>query len=336
MQLRIAVKNFIQNSDHPNVVQFRTNYEENAATINNESWDQYWTKMTQDKVWADYIFIQSTAWFLKHDIMIITTSNNDDNPIITISGNIDDENTPCPYATLTIGCKSNVHYQSLLPIESFHLNGISHSIKKPEATYSKDDPKPGLSVSQHDEKLKADTKSKEAEKIFKYETKNTEILFPILSDGIMKCYNCHKPFKLIVQHIKRSKDCSSIIDIDDLKSKLAIFYNTTAAERKAKSRKVQKEKDPAGFNATAAKAVAKSSQIRREKDPAGFKADAAQRKAMSTQILKEKDPAAFNAAAAKKVAKSSQIRKEKDPKGFKADVAQRKAESSQIMKEKIL
>ena len=91
MQLRIAVKNFIENSDHRNVVQFRKNYEENAATINNESWNQYWTKMIQDKVWADYIFIQSTAWFLKHDIMIITTSNNDDNPVITISGNIDDE-----------------------------------------------------------------------------------------------------------------------------------------------------------------------------------------------------------------------------------------------------
>ena len=37
MKLRMEVKNFIQSSDHPNAVQFRTNYEENAAKANNES-----------------------------------------------------------------------------------------------------------------------------------------------------------------------------------------------------------------------------------------------------------------------------------------------------------
>ena len=180
--------------------------------------------------------------------MIITTSNTEENPIITVSGNIEDENTPCPGATLTLGSKSNSHYQSLLPIEAFHLTDKANaSTKLSEAPCSKDNPKQGLSVSQHDEKSTPVSKSEEDENIFKYKTKNSEIIFPISSDGLMKCYNCHKPFKLIVRHIKRSKECNNIIDIDDLKSKLAIFYNTTAAERKAKSRKFQKEKDPAGF-----------------------------------------------------------------------------------------
>ena len=127
MQLRIAIKKFIQSSNHPNAIQFKTNYQNEVATASNESWDQYWNRMTQDKVWADYIFIQATAWFLKHDIMIITTSNTDENPLITISGNIDDERTPCQNATLTIGSKSNTHFQSLLPIEAFHFSELSNS-----------------------------------------------------------------------------------------------------------------------------------------------------------------------------------------------------------------
>ena len=142
LQLRIAVKNFIQNTDHPNAILFRSNYQNKVASINNETWDQYWQKMTQDKVWADYIFIQVTAWFLKHDIMIITTSNTEENPVMIISGNINDESTPCPNATLTIGSKSNIHYQSLLPIEAFHLSSSSNLNQRlPE-----DQEQPGSSV----------------------------------------------------------------------------------------------------------------------------------------------------------------------------------------------
>ena len=280
--------------------------------------------------------------------MIITTSSNDQNPVITISGNIEDEDTPCPYATLTIGCKSNVHYQSLLPIEAFHLKDLSNSSQRQQE--DQNDQQPGSFMHQHDEKLKPVFKSEGDKKIFKYQIENQEILFPIVSEGLMKCYNCQKPFKLIVQHLKKSQECNNNINIDDLKSKLALFKNTTPAQRKAKSatiqkeknpagfnaaaaarkarsRKIQKEKDPAGFNAAAAKQVAKSAQIQKEKDPAGFNATAAARKAKSTQIQKEKDPAGFNAAAAKEVAKSTQIQKEKDPAGFNAAAAERKAKS---------
>ena len=61
--------------------------------------------------------------------MIINTTNNDNNPVIIISGNVDNENIACSGATLTIGSKSNQHYQSLLPIEMFRMNtnpGNSH------------------------------------------------------------------------------------------------------------------------------------------------------------------------------------------------------------------
>ena len=54
---------------------------------------------------------------LRQDIIIVTTSSTENHPYITISGNLADERVPCQGIPLTIGTKSNVHYQSLLPIE---------------------------------------------------------------------------------------------------------------------------------------------------------------------------------------------------------------------------
>ena len=214
MQLRLAVKKFIENSAHQNTIQFQRNYEDNVAKINNESWDQYWYRMTQDKVWADYIFVQATAWFLNHDIMIITTSNTEENPIITISGNIEDENTPCPGATLTIGSKSNSHYQSLLPIEAFHLADIPDSSHKQQEvlpkTSSEDFHQPGASVTPLD-KFKRVINLEEESKLFKYRNEGIEKIFLITSDGLLKCCHCQKPFKLIVQHIRRNTECKKNI-----------------------------------------------------------------------------------------------------------------------------
>lgn len=131
MQLRNAVRNFIQRSRHPNAARFKVEYTQSVALANNESWDQYWDKMILNKGWADYTFIQATAWYLKHDIMIVNTTNTDANPVMVISGNIDNEHLPSTGAMLTIGSKSNSHFQSLLPIEIFHMN--SQPRKDPES-----------------------------------------------------------------------------------------------------------------------------------------------------------------------------------------------------------
>ena len=81
----------------------------------------------------DSIFIQSTAWFLGLYIIIITTTSTEDHPYITISGNLLDEHIPCQGIPLTIGSKSNVHFQSLLPLE---VRVPRHSIepRSPEDT----------------------------------------------------------------------------------------------------------------------------------------------------------------------------------------------------------
>ena len=115
--LRSAVHAFMTNTRHQTIQQYKRQYQEVLATLDNKTWEKYWEVMLRNYEWVDFIFIQSTAWFLNHDIIIITTTSTDDHPYITISGNLIDEKIPCHGIPLTIGTKSNVHYQSLLAFE---------------------------------------------------------------------------------------------------------------------------------------------------------------------------------------------------------------------------
>ena len=108
-------------SRHPRVAEFRQQYEELENQISGTSWHAYWTSMVADRTWVDSWFVQATAWYLQLDIWIITTSNTESSPYIEVNGNLADGNQPSGGPIITIGTKSNVHYQSLLPIETFHL-----------------------------------------------------------------------------------------------------------------------------------------------------------------------------------------------------------------------
>ena len=119
--LRYNVRRFIINSDHPRIQEFRRQYEELDGTVNMVPWKKYWASMMKDGAWVDYWFVQATAWYLEIDIWIIATSSREDSPYIVISGNLDDGDKPCNGPIITLGTKSNCHYQSLLPIEMFHL-----------------------------------------------------------------------------------------------------------------------------------------------------------------------------------------------------------------------
>ena len=114
--LRLAVQSFMANSNHPTIQEYKRRYGEVLAVIDQANWNEYWDNMIGNNVWVDYIFIQSTAWYLNHDIIIVTTSSTENHPYLTISGNLDNENLPCPGVDLTIGSKSQIHYQSLLPL----------------------------------------------------------------------------------------------------------------------------------------------------------------------------------------------------------------------------
>ena len=114
--LRKAVQQFMTKSINKRILKFRENYEEVLAALEKKTWTEYWDVMTRQYEWVEFIFIQGTAWYLSHDIIIITTSNTEENPYITISGNLADENLPCKGVPLVIGSLTNSHYQSLLPV----------------------------------------------------------------------------------------------------------------------------------------------------------------------------------------------------------------------------
>ena len=100
--LRRAVHAFMTNTRHQRIQEYLRQYQEVLSTLDNKTWKKYWDVMLRNYEWVDYIFIQSTAWFLRHDILIVTTTNTEDHPYITISGNLNDEQVPCQGVALTI------------------------------------------------------------------------------------------------------------------------------------------------------------------------------------------------------------------------------------------
>ena len=90
--LRQQVQRFMVASTHPKIHEFKRRYEEVISVIDKRNWKEYWEVMIRNYEWADYIFIQSTAWFLGYDIIIMTTTSTNSNPYITISGNLNNEN----------------------------------------------------------------------------------------------------------------------------------------------------------------------------------------------------------------------------------------------------
>ena len=116
-KFRMAVRNFILHSKNVNIKNFREQYEEVVAPIDCRNWIQYWEVMVRQYEWIDYTFVQSTAWFLNHDIMIIGTSGTKKEPYLLVSGNMHHSAQSHSTIPLVVGCKTNSHYQSLLPVK---------------------------------------------------------------------------------------------------------------------------------------------------------------------------------------------------------------------------
>ena len=92
--LRQSVHQFIKKSKSPRKKDLKSQYEETDGIVNRETWDEYWTRMTTDKVWVDYWFVQATAWYLQLDIWVVATSNTEGSPYIEVNGNLADGSKP--------------------------------------------------------------------------------------------------------------------------------------------------------------------------------------------------------------------------------------------------
>ena len=116
LTLRKRVTNFALKSRHPTIIDFKTKYDQILQQDNQKSWTEYWNEMAQGGTWADYLFVQVCAWYLELDMLILTTSSTPTNPFIFISGNFNNLPASISGPPLLLGNYTNVHYQSLLPV----------------------------------------------------------------------------------------------------------------------------------------------------------------------------------------------------------------------------
>ena len=108
---RRKVFHFLSKNNHQLVDDWRNNFSNKTG---GKSWNDYWSyeHMLKASIWVDEIFIRGTAWFLTRDIII----HQDRNPTVRrISGNMENENVPCPGPELHVAYLFNRHYQSILP-----------------------------------------------------------------------------------------------------------------------------------------------------------------------------------------------------------------------------
>ena len=118
--LRIAVCDFMLTSNHPKVKTFKDRYERLDGS--ELPWIELWgagrNGMRNSMVWADQNFMQATAWLLGVDIKILNSvCINGMINYLSYSGNLEEENVPSIVPPMTIGYRTNCHFQSLLPLE---------------------------------------------------------------------------------------------------------------------------------------------------------------------------------------------------------------------------
>ena len=113
----------LKENNVPMVREFKVRFEarQEEARLRGEhahTWSQYWMTMAMDGEWVDAVFVQATAWYLYSDIHLIPTATaTKENPFFTIKGNYTFETASCPGPALLLGYNSNLHYQSVLPID---------------------------------------------------------------------------------------------------------------------------------------------------------------------------------------------------------------------------
>ena len=159
--LRKQIYSFISQSADSRIKEWRRSYDNIVLPLENTTWQEYWTKMIRNYEWVDSTFIQATAWYLQHDIRIISTTSTKLNPFIVVSGNLMNENVPSNQYDILLGSKPNVHFQSLLPMTEDSLMTDDTALN------------------------------------FSYEYNGENLNFTFTGSKIVKCAKCKKEFKNI-------------------------------------------------------------------------------------------------------------------------------------------
>ena len=239
-QLRQNVHQFMIKSKSPRIVALKSQFEETDGLVTGETWNEYWKRMTTDKTWIDYWFVQATAWYLQLDIFIVATSNTEESPYIEVNGNLADGNKPSLGPVITLGTKSNIHYQSLLPIEMFHLEFRQNQSKSNQSTISiqKQFSEMKKLIERGEQQNYQAKKNMEApyeimdacpteeainNEAFIYELNNDQLVFQCKTPNyIMKCPRCNVETRYIIRHLSQSTPCKVGIHQEEFKKQ---FHN---------------------------------------------------------------------------------------------------------------
>ena len=224
--LRNRVSNFATKSQLPIILNYKSHF-------GNQNWIEYWNRMSREGTWVDSHFVQFTAFYIELDIYIITPSSKPGNPFIKIQGNISNMEIPSPGPKLFLGNYTNVHYQSLLPIENiFSLELQPTSIEKDCLNMQ------WQTESKIEMKL---SKEQSANDRFIYTQNGDQYVF-LEEEGKFKCPMCNISFARIVSHINSTK-CEiqrNVINIQEFKNQLNSYKEgfrlASSRKRKAKSR----------------------------------------------------------------------------------------------------
>ena len=126
--------------------------------------------------------------------------------------------------------------------------------------------------------------------------------FEILQD-LETCLSCGKNFKLLYSHLKRSKNCQSKYDMNDMETKKKTERTKYNTEYISNERTEKRKIDEIIFKKGIAEEKANQRNIKRKEDKTSFKKGRAQEKAQEILAKQEEDIAKFKRGMADEKAK---------------------------------
>ena len=274
--LRKSVHQFIIKSKSPRINELKSQYEETDGLVGGETWNEYWTRMTIDRTWVDYWFVQATAWYLQLDIWIVATSNTEESPYIEVNGNLADGSKPSHGPMITLGTKSNSHFQSILPIEMLHLEfrkvqiNSQKSISDMHQEFNQMRTHVEDKVHQQSMSFKKNENNKHANEEnvigdinpFIYEFDKTLLVYQYNSthNDIMKCPRCKVETKYIIRHLSQNKECKIGINQEEFRKQLLKY------KKSLKDPNIVRQKQRAWKAARRAKLRAENNEIVKAKN----------------------------------------------------------------------
>ena len=266
---RLTVWDYARTSEDPQVRLIKENFER----LYSVTWASHWEKLIQQGEWGDQIFLECTALYLRLNILILSTSNTEENPFTQVTGivtgsasneTIPDQSRP----DLILGYTGS-HYQSLLPSDSsqlrLSLSPASSPQKSPSKTVSNTAAagvvgaffSPGSSPAKLTDAERKRQEARERQKKSRAKRKAESSGQPKakLSDAEKK--EKHRQYQAAYQAKKKAADLEK--------------FQRDQNDRKAESRAGQREADPEKFKSVQNSQKAESRAGQREADPVGVK-----------------------------------------------------------------